>query len=134
MKTGDQRTATNDGDDGGNETHDLSLSQKEEAARGVPRPLPSKPAPPIPRVGGLGYRSICCRSVKITLFAQGGAHVGMDPRRAARIRHCLRPQKGGDPGFRTALTEEDRFAIAQAISAHLKLCKWEFSKPSERMQ
>jgi hypothetical protein len=28
MKTGDQRTATNDGDDGGNETHDLSLSQK----------------------------------------------------------------------------------------------------------
>ena len=38
------------------------------------------------------------------------------------------------PGFRKALTEEDRFAIAQAISAHLKLCKWEFSKPSERMQ
>ena len=33
-------------------------------------------------------------------------------------------KKGGDPRLSYgALTEEDRFAIAQAISAHLKLCK-----------
>jgi hypothetical protein len=38
------------------------------------------------------------------------------------------------PGFRKALKEEDRFAIATTIAAHLKLCRWEFSKPSERMQ
>jgi hypothetical protein len=35
------------------------------------------------------------------------------------------------PGFRKALTEEDRFAIAAAIVGHLKLCRWEFSKPLE---
>ena len=35
------------------------------------------------------------------------------------------------PGFRKALKEEDRFAIAGTIAEHLKLCRWEFSKPSE---
>ena len=34
------------------------------------------------------------------------------------------------PGFRRALKEEDRFAIAKTILEHLKLCRWEFSKPS----
>jgi hypothetical protein len=38
------------------------------------------------------------------------------------------------PGFRKALKEEDRFAIATTIVEHLKLCRWEFSKPSEQMQ
>jgi hypothetical protein len=38
------------------------------------------------------------------------------------------------PGFRKALKEEDRFAIATAITSHLKLCQWEFSKPTQRMQ
>jgi hypothetical protein len=32
------------------------------------------------------------------------------------------------PGFRKALKEEDRFAIANTIREHLKLCRWEFSK------
>jgi hypothetical protein len=38
------------------------------------------------------------------------------------------------PGFRKALKEEDRFAIAVEIVGHLKLCRWEFSKPSEPVQ
>ena len=38
------------------------------------------------------------------------------------------------PGFRKALKEEDRFAIAAAIVGHLKLCRWEFSKPEEPIQ
>jgi hypothetical protein len=38
------------------------------------------------------------------------------------------------PGFRKALKEEDRFAIATTIVEHLKLCRWEFSKPAERVQ
>jgi len=38
------------------------------------------------------------------------------------------------PGFRKALKEEDRFAIATTIAEHLKLCQWEFSKLSEQMQ
>jgi hypothetical protein len=32
------------------------------------------------------------------------------------------------PGFRKALKEEDRIAIAATILEHLKLCRWEFSK------
>ena len=32
-------------------------------------------------------------------------------------------------GFRKALEEEDRIAIAATILEHLKLCRWEFSKP-----
>ena len=43
-------------------------------------------------------------------------------------------KKATIPGFRKALKEEDRFAIAKAIAEHLKLCRWEFSKPSEQMQ
>jgi hypothetical protein len=35
------------------------------------------------------------------------------------------------PGFRTALTEKDRFTIAKAVVGHLRLCRWEFSKPGE---
>ena len=35
------------------------------------------------------------------------------------------------PGFRKALKEEDRMAIAAAIVGHLKLCRWEFSRPPE---
>ena len=38
------------------------------------------------------------------------------------------------PGFRKALKEEDRIAIATTILEHLKLCRWEFSKPSESVQ
>ena len=38
------------------------------------------------------------------------------------------------PGFRKALKEEDRMAIAAAIVGHLKLCRWEFSKPPEPVQ
>ena len=38
------------------------------------------------------------------------------------------------PGFRKALKEEDRIAIAATISEHLKLCRWEFSKPPEPIQ
>jgi len=38
------------------------------------------------------------------------------------------------PGFRKALAEEGRFRIAQTIVEHLKLCRWEFSKPAEPMQ
>jgi hypothetical protein len=38
------------------------------------------------------------------------------------------------PGFKKALTEDQRFAIAKSILEHLKLCRWEFSKPSEAMQ
>jgi hypothetical protein len=34
------------------------------------------------------------------------------------------------PGFRKAMTEEQRMAIAGTILEHLKLCRWEFSKPS----
>ena len=33
------------------------------------------------------------------------------------------------PGFRKALTEEHRLAIAKTILDHVKLCRWEFSKP-----
>jgi hypothetical protein len=38
------------------------------------------------------------------------------------------------PGFRKGLREEDRMAIAQTILEHLKLCRWEFSKPTEPVQ
>ena len=38
------------------------------------------------------------------------------------------------PGFRKALKEEDRVAIARTILEHLKLCRWEFSKPTEPVQ
>jgi hypothetical protein len=34
------------------------------------------------------------------------------------------------PGFRKSLTEDDRMAIAGRIVEHLRLCRWEFSKPS----
>jgi hypothetical protein len=37
-------------------------------------------------------------------------------------------------GFRKALKEEDRFAIAQTVLEHLKLCRWDFSKPTEPVQ
>ena len=43
-------------------------------------------------------------------------------------------KKVTNPGFTKALKEEDRIAIAQTILDHLKLCGWEFSKPSESMQ
>jgi hypothetical protein len=38
------------------------------------------------------------------------------------------------PGFRKALKEEDRIAIAATILDHLQLCGWEFSKPPEPVQ
>jgi hypothetical protein len=38
------------------------------------------------------------------------------------------------PGFRKALKEEDRIAIAKTILDHLKLSRWEFSKPTEPVQ
>ncbi len=38
------------------------------------------------------------------------------------------------PGFRKALTEEHRVGIAKTILDHLKLCRWQFSKPSEPVQ
>jgi hypothetical protein len=38
------------------------------------------------------------------------------------------------PGFRKALTEEHRIAIAKTTLDHLKLCGWEFSKPPEPVQ
>jgi hypothetical protein len=38
------------------------------------------------------------------------------------------------PGFRKALKEEDRIAIATTIVEHLKLCGWNFSKPPEPVQ
>lgn len=38
------------------------------------------------------------------------------------------------PGFRKTLKEEDRFAIAKTVLEYLKLCRWEFSKPSELVQ
>jgi hypothetical protein len=34
------------------------------------------------------------------------------------------------PGFRKALTEEDRFSIAKAVIEHLKLCRLGIFKPS----
>jgi hypothetical protein len=36
------------------------------------------------------------------------------------------------PGFRKALKEEDRIAIAKTIVDHLKLARWELSKPTEK--
>ena len=36
------------------------------------------------------------------------------------------------PGFRRAVTEEDRFRMAATILAHLKLCRWEFNRPPPR--
>jgi hypothetical protein len=47
---------------------------------------------------------------------------------------ALALKKVAIPGFRKALNEEDRFAIAQTIAAHLRLCRWEFSRTSEPMQ
>jgi hypothetical protein len=38
------------------------------------------------------------------------------------------------PGFHKGLKEEDRIVIAQTILEHLKLCRWEFSKPTEPIQ
>jgi hypothetical protein len=38
------------------------------------------------------------------------------------------------PGFRKAMKEDDRIAIAKTILEHLKLCRWEFSKPPEPIQ
>jgi hypothetical protein len=38
------------------------------------------------------------------------------------------------PGFRKTLAQEGRFTITQTIVEHLKLCRWEFSKPAEAMQ
>ena len=35
------------------------------------------------------------------------------------------------PGFRKALQEEDRIAIAKTFVDHLKLARLEFSKPTE---
>jgi hypothetical protein len=35
------------------------------------------------------------------------------------------------PGFTKALKEVDRIAIAATILEHLKLCRWEFSRPPE---
>jgi hypothetical protein len=46
----------------------------------------------------------------------------------------LRLKKVTIPGFRKALSEEDRFAIAKTVIEHLKLCRWEFSKPPEPVQ
>jgi hypothetical protein len=34
------------------------------------------------------------------------------------------------PGYRKAMTEEQRMAVAETILEHLKLCRWEFNKPS----
>jgi hypothetical protein len=34
------------------------------------------------------------------------------------------------PGF-ARLKEEDRIAIAENVLQHLKLCRWEFSKPTD---
>jgi hypothetical protein len=33
------------------------------------------------------------------------------------------------PGFRKAITEEQRMAVAETILEYLKLCRWQFSKP-----
>jgi hypothetical protein len=46
----------------------------------------------------------------------------------------LSRQQGNHPRLRKGLTEQDRMAIAQTIREHLKLCQWEFSKPSESKQ
>jgi hypothetical protein len=37
-------------------------------------------------------------------------------------------------GFTKALKEEERMGIAQTILEHLKLCRWEFSKPTDPVQ
>jgi hypothetical protein len=36
------------------------------------------------------------------------------------------------PGFRKALSEEDRFSIAKTVLEHLKLCRWEFQNLRSR--
>jgi len=84
MKTGDQRTATNDGDDGGNNTHEFVPHQRRSGQGGAWVASLQAPLPSIPPIGGLGYRSICYGSVKITLFARGGDDVCMDHRGAGR--------------------------------------------------
>jgi hypothetical protein len=38
------------------------------------------------------------------------------------------------PGFRKALKEEERFAVAKTVLEHIKLYGWEFSKPPEAVQ
>jgi hypothetical protein len=43
-------------------------------------------------------------------------------------------KKVTNPGFTKALKEEDRIAIAQTILEHLKLCRWEFAKPTDPVQ
>ena len=42
------------------------------------------------------------------------------------------PKKVTIPGFRKALKEEDRIAIAAMILEHLKLCHWSFQSPPNR--
>jgi hypothetical protein len=56
------------------------------------------------------------------------------PRNSSPLTSPSASKKVTIPGFRKALKEEDRFAIAAAIVEHLKLCRWEFSKPAEPVQ
>jgi hypothetical protein len=59
------------------------------------------------------------------------------PETARSTLHSTLPsrfKKVAIPGFRKALKEDDRIAIATTILEHLKLCGWEFSKPPEPVQ
>ena len=39
-----------------------------------------------------------------------------------------------DPRLPEGAIEEDRFSIAKTVIEHLKLCRWEFSKPPDLVQ
>jgi hypothetical protein len=59
--------------------------------------------------------------VSMNLFSAGSAT------KMSRFDIAFAFKKVAIPGFRKALTEEDRFTIAKTVVKHLKLSRWEFS-------
>lgn len=56
------------------------------------------------------------------------------PEEQLAVDIALALKKVSIPGFRKTLAEEGRFAVAQIIVEHLRLCRWEFSKPAEAVR
>ena len=79
-----------------------------------------------------GFIGMICK--KAFGRAKEEQHGAMDSRGTLAFDIAFGLKKVTIPGFRKALKEEDRFAIAEAIVGHLKLCRWEFSKPPEPVQ
>jgi hypothetical protein len=74
------------------------------------------------------------KSVLAALLAREAIMADWTPEEQLAVDIAFALKKVKIPGFRKALAEEGRSRIAQTIVEHLKLCRWEFSKPAEPMQ